>query len=274
MENVFSKKGKDIVCIPDAKGRKMYYKKATENLEFIGYENEMDKYIEKYKAKYPSSPLDISDCDLSGIAEINPMYHKIMKYLHTHHGSLTHRIYEFISDLLIYTNLTQENLIELFKGAFTIIEHDNWIFYNKYGKGKPCLKKQYCSSHESFHENQYRIGAGQLVNCDESGCVNNHFELILGTKEDKSTWFQFENARIDTTYNKWVLHSTDAVKYFASGKTANIGPFGKSYHTEKHDPLILRTCGTKIKSIFGRKGRVTKEKLKECQILTTISKTT
>jgi len=35
-----------------------------------------------------------------------------MKYLHTHHGSLTPRIYEFISDLLLYTNLTQENLIE------------------------------------------------------------------------------------------------------------------------------------------------------------------
>jgi len=75
----------------------------------------------------------------------------------------------------------------------------------------------------------------------------------MGTIEDRCTWFQFENSRLDTNYNKWVLHSADALKYFASGKTANIGPFGRSHHTEKFNPLILRICGTKIKSTFSKK---------------------
>jgi len=45
--------GKNIICIPDAKGRKMYYNKILLNLEFIGYETTMDKYVEKYKLVKP-----------------------------------------------------------------------------------------------------------------------------------------------------------------------------------------------------------------------------
>jgi hypothetical protein len=105
------------------------------------------------------------------------------------------------------------------------------------------------SSHPSNDYNQLRMGAGSIINCLGETCINNKFEILMGTSVEEGTigdtWFQFENSRMDDIINWW-SHAFDATRYFASAKYGsgpkkNLGPFGWSIHNDTN-PQYLSIC--------------------------------
>ncbi len=64
-------------------------------------------------------------------------------------------------------------------------------------------------------------------------------EILFGIVEidgDILTFFQFENTPWDSSLKNMVWHSMDAIQYLITGK--NIGPYGRSEHTDKN-PLLF-----------------------------------
>jgi len=197
-----------------------------------------------------------SNCSTNTFSSINEDYEKLVKYSSelTEELKVDELIKQFINDLIIYTNINEKGLHELFNGAFIIIR-DKGFFYNRFkcpGKARICNTKIFMaeSSHDSLHKDQqYRLGNGILYNCDTTGSCNRNstnsvFDLLLGTSPVEyfygDTWIQFEYANLLTVWNKYGLHLYSYIKHKLSGQ--NVGPLGNSDYAEYTKPLILEIC--------------------------------
>jgi len=169
--------------------------------------------------------------------------HKIMDYLEKHKDEMDKTSIIMICQLVIFTNFNYEHLKKLLKGAYFII-HDDGEFYNKWKRFKN--NNKYYFKHSSSHQSckkQQRIGKNKI--CNINGQINHNYDCIIGTvccksdisnHEDCNTWFQFEKTRINNISNT-LKHSVDYLHYLISNK--NIGPFGKSHHTQDN-PVHLK----------------------------------
>lgn len=162
----------------------------------------------------------------------------------TQNIKLSNHIYDFIEDLLLYTNITYEKLKEIFRGAFVIIRGDKKSFYEKYNNVKYIYQIAKLSdgttSHKSGEENQLRLGAGDLISCgDVCKKTSNFFDLLVGTTDEShsydkgdsssDTWFQFEYAKNDTENKD--KHFISTIVHLQTYR--NVGPFGTSKYTDK-----------------------------------------
>jgi hypothetical protein len=128
---------------------------------------------------------------------------------------------------------------------------------NSEKKSTKILNRTYgLSSHKSYDYTQLRIGAGNIVNCNETikSCISNRFELLVGTSTEKGyegdTWFQFERSRMDNDtskfYHYWdfVMYGATVVgEYFKISKKQNLGPFGWSDYNDTN-PQYISICNT------------------------------
>ncbi len=141
----------------------------------------------------------------------------------TLYSNISAHIREFIHDLIKYTQITYDNLLEILSGAYVIIKFDNGHFYKKYKPYNYMIASSAKiipeTSHYSYIKGQPRVGKKSIISPDyynhpdgeedtpEEGNINNQFDLILGTLENSkfsskkyikksfSTWFQFEEAK-------------------------------------------------------------------------------
>jgi hypothetical protein len=216
-----------VICVTDKRLVKRYYIKNDETgkQDYIG-EDKKWAYCVADPVKRKLIKCDIADA----IATTDADYIKVANYITTLslHGAVEKFIVNFIEDLLIYTNVTSDHILEILKGAFVLLEGDEGLFYNKYHSNKYmyATKKGGTSSHYSIIR-QARMGRGNLISMEDHLKDNDFFELIMGTNiildgepwdpeiaskyhqlskskrelflsQNRShihTWFQFEKAR-------------------------------------------------------------------------------
>lgn len=114
---------------------------------------------------------------------------------------------------------------EIFRGAHIRVEDDGEL-YERWANLKRARKR--ISSHPSIKgTKQYGI-EGPWVH-----------EILFGVVEEdgkRKTFFQLENTAWSPGIANRLGHATDAIEYFFTNK--NIGPYGKSDHTDKK-PILL-----------------------------------
>tara|TARA_B110000858_G_scaffold96814_1_gene111449 strand:+ start:448 stop:1446 length:999 start_codon:yes stop_codon:yes gene_type:complete len=283
---------KKVVCINDRRGISRYYIKNddTGGRDYIGQDKKW-----AYCVADPEKRALIT-CDISSAIDTTDSdYIKVANYITTlaSHGEVEPFIIDFIEDLLIYTDVSTDNILEILKGAFVLLHGDQGMFYDIYNSNKYmyATKKAKTSSHYSIVK-QARMGKGTLISMGDDVRENNFFELIMGKNiilDDKSwnpeiadtyhklsamrkkaflsqhqtdqhTWFQFEASRGSLPNCGNVLanisakpcmlnvgHIESTGKYLLTGRTQNIGPFGKSRYTESN-PLVIKLCEDPVKS--------------------------
>lgn len=173
---------------------------------------------------------------------------KILEYIENYKDKLDKLYIIILCYLVKYTEFDYNDLKQLLKGAYFVIENDNGFFYNKLkeysDRRKDNLKHK--SSHYSCKK-IYRIGKHTIYSTN--GHVNKNYDCIIGKmcniyKREKNSnskhemcnsWIQFEKTRTDTAFNK-IKHSFDYVKYCITNQ--NVGPFGYSKNTQ-NKPIIL-----------------------------------
>lgn len=164
---------------------------------------------------------------------------KIIEYLEKHKNEMDKTFIIMICELVLFTNFDYTQLKKLLQGSYFIIKDDGFFYkrWKKYLKND-CIFKR-ISSHYSC-KISYRIGKNKIYNCN--GDVNKNYDCLIGNicidnnHKKCDTWFQFEKTRVDGITNK-VKHIIDFIEHMIHGK--NIGPFGKSIHTQDN-PIILK----------------------------------
>lgn len=220
--------------------------------------------ISSYKNKFKQEALDRTE-----IARIEKdVKDSIEKIRSSSQILLSEHVYDFIEDLLLYTDITFVDLKEILNGAHTMVRGDKGYFYRKYKnpyirryidddgnerteKVIPKYKVAYdknaappfsppSSSHLSKEPEQLRLGAGTLYSCDDDKCTSERFDLLVGTstfpETEGDTWFQFEYFNCATITNN-LLHLYAYVLHVKSGYK-NIGPFGASLYSEKKNYIL------------------------------------
>ena len=257
-------------CLLDNnENKRLYLQKTPEELiQFSQNKLKNRKCLEKYEFVDPEKdskdfiPLDIDGLkqNCTNLKDNYPEFNSLLTYAQqiTIDLHVDPIISEFITNLIENTTINMNGLQELFKGAFFIIRGDNGYFYELYGPKRECTTARVCnmtgifteSSHDSTNP-QYRLGAGVLYKCDETGvCDKNNkntaFDLLVGTSPLPNfygdTWFQFEYANLLTFINKYPLHGFSYIQHALSNYEKNIGPLGNSGHAEYSQPLILTIC--------------------------------
>jgi hypothetical protein len=172
---------------------------------------------------------------------------KILEYIEKYKYELDKLYIIILCYLVKYTEFDYDDLKQLLKGAYFLIENDNGFFYNKLkeysNRRKDNLKHK--SSHYSCRK-IHRIGKYKIYSTN--GHINKNYDCIIGkicmdkggsTIEKRhelcNSWIQFEKTRTDTTFNK-IKHSFDYIKHRITNH--NVGPFGYSKNTE-NKPIIL-----------------------------------
>ena len=196
--------------------------------------------------------------------------------------NVSSHIIDFFHDLLKFTGITFNNIIEILNGAYVIIKYDRRAFYNKFKKYNYMMVNQGFggSSHYS-RDKQARIGSGTLMD-PINNLENRNFDLLIGTIDNSrlsdyneavgkySSWFQFEEARGDLPSSSNIIswytgqptihsakHLGSSFKYFRNKSTnfilnrvglsvkplKNIGPLGESIYNDS-EPLVLNMCKT------------------------------
>lgn len=217
-----------VICLSERKrhGKRYYISNdVTGKLDYIGQNGQW-----AYCVADPEIRKKIQ-CDIiEEIDKTDSDYIKVANYitLLSLHMDVEPYIVNFIEDLLIYTNVTPENISEILNGAFVLLEGDDGIFYDKYHSNNYMYvtKKQGTSSHYSIIK-QARIGSGKLLSMKDTGDHSHFFDLLMGKNiiidgqpwnpkiaeaykqlgtvrelrprmwqgHTKHTWFQFEKAR-------------------------------------------------------------------------------
>ena len=164
---------------------------------------------------------------------------RVIEYLEKHKNEMDETFIIMICELVMFTNFDYTQLKKLLKGSYFVIK-DEGFFYKRWKKylNNDCIFKRF-SSHNSC-KISYRIGKNKIYNYN--GDVNKNYDCLIGNicvdNEHKKcdTWFQFEKTRLDNITNK-VKHIINFIEHMIHGK--NIGPFGKSIHTQ-NNPIILK----------------------------------
>ena len=173
---------------------------------------------------------------------------KILEYIQKYEDKLDKLYIIILCYLIKYTDFDYNDLKQLLKGAYFVIENDNGFFYNEL-KGYSNRRKD-SFKHKSSHCSCKKIHRiGKHIICNTNGSTNRNYDCIIGKKcihkrksysnskhEICNTWIQFEKTRTDTLLNK-IKHSFDFIKH--SITKYNIGPFGYSKNTE-NKPIILQ----------------------------------
>jgi hypothetical protein len=240
------------------KNQKIYAKK--NNFTYLLYpEEKLNDCVTEYNSTQKQIQIEIDDiyprCRDDTFDDINPDVVNLYTYLEqlALELKIDRTVYEFMQYLITYTNISIEVLNEMLKGAFIVIR-DNGFIFNKFSRNPNSRKCNLSgrmpeSSHNSVGD-QYRIGNGIIYNCDtDTGeCIktksNSVFDLLIGTSIIEPfygcTWFQFEYANLNNSYNKYWLHAVAYAKY--KFKNKNVGPLGESRYAEYVDILILDVC--------------------------------
>jgi len=189
-----------VICINDRRGVSRYYIKNDETggRDYIGQDKKW-----AYCVADPEKRALIT-CDIaSAIDTTDSDYIKVANYITalSSHGEVEPFIVDFIEDLLIYTDVSTDDILEILKGAFVLLHGDQGIFYDIYHSNKYmyATKKARTSSHYSIVK-QARMGKGTLISMGDDARRSNFFELIMGKNvllDDKS-W----NPKIAEMYNK------------------------------------------------------------------------
>ena len=226
---------------------------------------------------------EISDRITEEIHHTSDDFRKIALYITklTLNYYVSEHIIQFFHDLLKYTDVKFDDIIEILNGAYVVIKHDKQYFYNKYKKYNYMMVDQGFggSSHYS-HVRQARIGNGTLVD-PLNDIENDAFDLLIGSIDNNrlpqdgthyyhgySTWFQFEAGRGDLPSSsnpiswytgKPTIHSArhweSSIKYFGNkskqyilnktpwsgGDVKNVGALGESIYNDSN-PLVLNLC--------------------------------
>jgi hypothetical protein len=189
---------------------------------------------------------EISDRITEEIHHTSDDFRKIALYITklTLNYYVSQHIIHFFHDLLKYTDVKFDDIIEILNGAYVVIKDDKQHFYNKYKKYNYMMVDQGFggSSHYS-HVRQARIGNGTLVD-PLNDIENDAFDLLIGSIDNSrlpkegiqrnkiygySTWFQFEAGRGDLPSSsnpiswytgKPTIHSArhweSSIKYFGN----------------------------------------------------------
>lgn len=271
-----------IFCIPDRKGREMYYtqNKETGLLQFLGYK----KFINKCTSTEPHKrQLLIDKClDRKSIQHFTDDVEKVREFLSYYEsvGGIEPCILDFLEYLSLYTKMTFEDLTQILGGAFTVLKGDHGRVFRKFQHCQqekfsiylpksifewdgtsfiPSFKPKWSrdfvpmSSHDNYMTNAFRMGAGQLVLCDKEGLYktdnprkNPRFDILVGLSKSKGfegdTCFQFESCRMGDLKN-FVRHGLVFFEYKWVRK--NVGAFGYSTYTDAA-PLVIDTCSHNV----------------------------
>ena len=269
---------KDIIfCIPDRRGRSLYYIKneLTGELKFISYQKLINICTEK---KPDVRQHLISTClnrDVINDFTDDTGHIKNFLYHFQQTGGIDECILDFLEQILLYTHVNYQSFLEIMGGAYVVLKGDRGHIANKFRKCSqhkleinipvgvtweslfsPGIKYKDVvpmSSHGKYMRDAYRIGAGYLTLCDKEGLYetdnplkNPRFDILMGTSIDQrymgDTAFQFESCRMDDLKN-FVRHGLVWFEYKRVKK--NVGAFGYSVYTDK-DPLVISTCGNNI----------------------------
>jgi hypothetical protein len=186
-------------------------------------------------------------------------------------------IYQILLDMIVDLNVTVVQMREILNGAFVLINNDNQYYYKRWielqkqqsqkSERAKITKCIFSSSHFSCLP-QYRLNGGVLAHftestqsseaSDEKQAVSNSFDLLVGCtfldsnnrnyrcRDNKimvqakaMTFFQFERHNLQTFGNMKKHFINDFIEHNQSKKKKNLGPFGVSSYTEKHNPLII-----------------------------------
>ena len=281
-----------VVCINDRRGVSRYYIKNDETggRDYIGQDKKWAYCVADPKKRA------LIACDISSAIDTTDSdYIKVANYITAlaSHGEVAPFIIDFIEDLLIYTDVSTDDILEILKGAFVLLHGDQGMFYDIYHSNKYiyATKKAKTFSHYSIVK-QARMGKVNLISMDDDAQHNTFFELIMGKnvllddkswnpkiadtyhklsamrkkaflsqhQTDQNTWFQFEASRGSLPNSGNLLatisakpsminvgHVKSTGKYLLTGRTQNIGPFGKSIYTESN-PLVIKLCKDPVKS--------------------------
>lgn len=217
-----------VSCITDTRNRKRYYinDSITGNKVFLGYESKFNSCIIESKRH-------IVECK-SSVSSNNTGtdFLKIAAYIArlTESGDVEDFIINFIESLLFYTDVSLDDVIEILKGGFVILEGDRGLYYELYHHQNYLYSRRDRgeTSHYSIVD-QARMGKGDILPLSQMLMSSSFakFELIMGqnfklpgTTFDKtvaatfrklsksrknkymsvhrkyiSTWFQFELSR-------------------------------------------------------------------------------
>ena len=159
-------------------------------------------------------------------------------YLKVRKHDLEDGIYNILSDLWKFTDVTHNDFHHIWRGAYVVIQGDEGRFYQRWNR----FGRKGTSSHQSCAL-QYRVfGKGPLFNLEGDGLYNNDYDVLVGLSYDPqkhvfSTWFQWERSSTQTFVGKF-KHMVDFMNY--KWNKMNIGPLGRSMYQEDR-PLMLHT---------------------------------
>ena len=184
---------------------------------------------------------------------LSPDFKRVMKYINALQNDfpeVAEHIRSFLQDVVQHTTMTSENMQDILRGAFVVLDGDNGYFRDKYAT------RQYkrvgllpMSSHGAYLSRQYRMGAQAIVSCGPHSIdcgptavvhINPHFDVLVGVDNAGDTAFQFEHTRRDTIAHAF-QHSVDYLKYASAKDRVNVGAFGTSPYTDV-SPLRLYLC--------------------------------
>ncbi|CAL7962119.1 hypothetical protein MIDIC_410019 [Alphaproteobacteria bacterium] len=114
---------------------------------------------------------------------------------------------------------------DVFKGSHVIIK-DGGNLYKKFKElGTELARERISSHHRGKKTPDLGIGSEYAFP-----------ELLVGTTKDGNTYLQFEGSPVKDL-RSFISHMMDFVLYVITGK--NIGPYGRSEHTEHTNPIVL-----------------------------------
>ena len=226
-----------IKHIVDSKGQIRYY----------CFDPSIQKWIRLADSRAFELILDSSSSSLSSPSSLDHKCQDYLQLLAGHVGQVEQpvlaSIYHVFVDLICFCDVSMDQIVEILCGAYTIIQEDNGIFYERWKtfqqhtKGGNLSGGTKISSHKS-HKPQWRLNGGSLITPNGQR-HSSQFDLLIGCMPHY-TFFQFERTNLETNSNM-VRHGViDFVYHWWHQKRKNVGPFGTSIHTEKHQPLVVR----------------------------------
>ena len=125
-------------------------------------------------------------------------------------------------------DVRENNFFELIMGKNIILDDKSWNpeIADTYHKLSAMRKKAFLSQHQTDQHTwfQFEASRGSLPNCGN----------VLANISAKPCMLN-------------VGHIESTGKYLLTGRTQNIGPFGKSRYTESN-PLVIKLCEDPVKS--------------------------
>lgn len=123
---------------------------------------------------------------------------------------------------------------DAWQGSHVVVNGDHGSLYDKW-RSLPGAEARTSSHYRDVNVQQYQIHYGE-------GC------LLFGKNANGDTWFQMEKWANAPDWTRYVTdpqasigHQLTFLEYKALGE--NVGPMGRSPHTEHHDPLQIQYPG-------------------------------